>query len=105
MKKLILALGLGGSMAFFAGCSTSGMAPGLLYYRQYAHLALQLQQVLSLKKALELAANILGLIAVGDCSIHNAASKAGDNQIKSVDSKNFGVLGLYSTSTTIVKGN
>ncbi|AWK61301.1 hypothetical protein C6B36_02270 [Helicobacter cinaedi] len=104
MKKLILALGLGGSMAFFAGCSVAGTAPGMLYTDNSTPGTATSASGVS-KEGSATCSNILGLVAIGDCSVDTVAKAGGISQIKSVDSKNFGILGLYSTSTTIVKGN
>lgn len=104
MKKLILVLGLSGTLAFFAGCSTSGVAPGLLYTDSVTPgTATSVGE--SSKEGSATCSNILGLVAIGDCSIDTAAKAGKISQIKSVDAKNFGILGLYSTTTIIVKGN
>lgn len=104
MRKLILALGLGGSMAFFAGCSVAGTAPGVIYTGNITP-GIATSASGALKEGSATCKNILGLVALGDCSIDTAAKAGGISQIRSVDSKNFGILGLYSTSTIIVKGN
>ena len=49
--------------------------------------------------------NVLGLVAVGDCSIDAAAKKGGINNIKTVDQKSTSVLGLFAKQTTIVTGD
>lgn len=49
--------------------------------------------------------NVLGLVAVGDCSIDAAAKKGGINNIKSVDQKTTSVLGLFVKRTTVVTGD
>ncbi|MCX2717511.1 TRL-like family protein [Helicobacter sp. MIT 21-1697] len=104
MKKLILALGLGGSMAFFAACSTAGTAPGMLYTGNTTP-GTATSASGSSKEGTATCKNILGLVALGDCSIDTAAKAGGITQIKSADAKNFGILGLYSTTTVVVKGN
>ena len=48
--------------------------------------------------------NILGIIATGDCSISNAAKKAGITKITSVDWEGTNILGIYRTGKTIVRG-
>lgn len=100
----MLALGLGGAVAFFAGCSVQGTAPGALYTGNKTPITATSAGSAS-KEGQATCTNILGLIAIGDCSIQAAAKQAGIAQVKSVDTENFGVLGLYSTSTTIVRGN
>lgn len=49
--------------------------------------------------------NVLGLFAFGDCSIEAAASDGKITKIKSVNYEHFTVLGLYSSYTTVVKGD
>lgn len=48
--------------------------------------------------------NVLGIVALGDASIQEAAKKAGIKKISSVDTKTFSVLGVYTKVTTIVTG-
>jgi len=48
--------------------------------------------------------SILGLIAFGNCSIKSAAMEAGISEITTVDNKSFGILGFYSSFTTVVYG-
>ncbi len=47
---------------------------------------------------------ILGLVAFGDCSIEAAAKDGGITKIESVTNESFSVLGIYTTYTTVVKG-
>lgn len=48
--------------------------------------------------------SILGLIAMGDCSIDTAAKSAGITKIHHVDSVTTNILGIYATFTTKVYG-
>jgi hypothetical protein len=48
--------------------------------------------------------SILGIIATGDASIEAAKKAGGITQIAHVDHEQFGVLGVYATSCTIVHG-
>ncbi|HEY6726976.1 MAG TPA: TRL-like family protein [Polyangiaceae bacterium] len=50
------------------------------------------------------ASSILGLIAVGDASISAAKTAGGITQVAHVDHDDFGILGLYASSCTIVVG-
>lgn len=50
------------------------------------------------------AMSILGLIALGDCSIEKAAENGDITKISHVDHQSFSVLGIYATYTTIVHG-
>ncbi|BDQ29795.1 TRL-like family protein [Helicobacter ailurogastricus] len=49
--------------------------------------------------------SIIGLIAIGDCSVATAARAGGISNIKSVDRKVVNYLGLYGKYTTIVRGD
>ena len=106
-NKLILALGLSGAMALLSGCamgSTGGLNSGVLY-SDMTGPTLATSNSGASKEGQAVCQSILGLVSIGDCSIQ-AASKAGNiSQIKSVDTKIWSILGLYTTSTTIVKGN
>lgn len=105
MKKLALALGFGGAVALFSGCGAiSGPYSGMIYTDVKAPVTATSSSGAS-KEGVAKCSNILGLVALGDCSV-SAAAKAGDvSQIKSVDNKVWSILGIYTTSTTIVKGN
>lgn len=99
MKKLVLALGFGCAIG-----STAGLASGVLYSDMTGPVAATSTGGDS-KQGQAKCSNILGLVSVGNCSV-DAAAKAGNiSQIKSVDTKIWSILGLYTTSTTIVKGN
>lgn len=50
------------------------------------------------------ATSILGWIGNGDASIASAAKAGGITKIATVDSDNFGVLGIYAKNCTIVTG-
>ncbi|WP_295702277.1 TRL-like family protein [Helicobacter mastomyrinus] len=107
MKKLVLALGIGGAMAFFSGCaigSTAGLASGALYSDMTGPVAAT-SAAGSSKEGRATCSNILGLISVGDCSVDAASRNGNVSQIKSVDTKIWSILGIYTASTTIVKGN
>ncbi|WP_334088997.1 TRL-like family protein, partial [Helicobacter typhlonius] len=100
-------LGFGGAVALFSGCaigSTAGLVSGVLYSDMTGPVAATSTGGDS-KQGQAKCSNILGLVSVGNCSV-DAAAKAGNiSQIKSVDTKIWSILGLYTTSTTIVKGN
>lgn len=46
----------------------------------------------------------LGLVAIGDASVETAAQNAGITRISHVDSKKWSILGIITTTTTIVYG-
>ncbi|MCK9420809.1 MAG: TRL-like family protein [Nitrospirae bacterium] len=48
--------------------------------------------------------SVLGMVAVGDCSIATAAKEAGITKIMTVDHSFNSVLGFFAKYTVIVKG-
>lgn len=48
--------------------------------------------------------SILGLIATGDASVEAAKKAGGIATVSYVDHEQFGVLGIYATSCTVVHG-
>jgi len=48
--------------------------------------------------------SILGLIATGDASIEAAKKAGGITQVAHIDHEQFGVLGVYATTCTVVHG-
>ena len=48
--------------------------------------------------------SILGLVAVGDCSVEAAAKEGKINKVSTVDYKNMSILGLYTEVKVIVTG-
>lgn len=105
MKKFVLALGLGGSLAFFSGCGALVPAEQGMLFTSSASPITATSSSSASREGSATCTNILGLVALGDCSVNTAASNGSISQIKSVDSKNFSILGIYTTKTTIVKGN
>lgn len=49
--------------------------------------------------------SILGVVATGDASLAAAKAAGGISTISHVDHDNFGILGLYAKSCTIVVGD
>lgn len=50
------------------------------------------------------AMSILGVVGLGDASAASAAKAGGITKIATVDSDNFGVLGVYAKNCTVVTG-
>lgn len=48
--------------------------------------------------------SVLGLVAMGDCSIEAAKKAGGITTVSHVDNETFNVLGVYAKFTTVVKG-
>lgn len=104
MKKSLLILGLTTSVALFSGCAVSGTGPGMIFTANTTPVTATNASDVS-KEGEATCTNILGIIAIGNCSVNKAAASAGIKEIKSVDTRNNGILGIFATTTTIVKGN
>jgi len=50
------------------------------------------------------ASSILGIIGTGDASLSAAKAAGGITQVAHVDHDNFGILGLYASTCTVVVG-
>jgi hypothetical protein len=88
-----------------SGCAMSANAPvtGSIY--QGAKGATTATgNALTEKVGKSCASSILGAIGLGDASIASAAKAGGITKVSSVDSENFGVLGIYATNCTVVTG-
>ncbi|TET38771.1 MAG: hypothetical protein E3J72_02100 [Planctomycetota bacterium] len=104
MKKLLVIMLL---CIGFSGC---GMSPttGLLFTNvkashDYVRHTTEAWQV-GAKVGTAEVMNILGLIAIGDCSIKTAADKEKITKIHFVDYETFSVLGFFTRHTTRVIG-
>ncbi len=104
MKKLLLSISLGGAVMLFTGCGAMNPLSGALYTDATGPITATSSSSAT-KEGTATCKNILGLIALGDCSVDAAAKQGSISQIKSVDTKVWSILGLYTTSTTIVKGD
>ena len=49
--------------------------------------------------------SILGLVALGDCSVEAAAKKGGIKTVKHLDYKYTNILGIYQKFVTVAKGD
>lgn len=103
LKSGILGVSLAGALALFSGCAST-VPTGLLYMDAKLPAAATSASGAS-KTGEATCTSILGLIAMGDCSVDAAAEAGHISTIKSVDSKVFSILGIFSTYTTVVKGN
>lgn len=48
--------------------------------------------------------SILGLVAIGDGGVQEAANKAGIKKVSTIDTKTMSILGVYTKTTTVVTG-
>jgi len=102
MKKLALAGLLFASALFLSGCAIHPFVASLYIDAKY-HTGDHNQKIGS-KTGESCVSNILGLIAVGDASVKEAAAKAGIKEITSIDYKVTNILALYATYCVIVTG-
>ncbi|MBI4606812.1 MAG: hypothetical protein HY721_33015 [Planctomycetes bacterium] len=103
MKSLCLTLVLASLVAVGLGCAMPrSPIPGILFANVSDGLAVGTGDV-SNKVGESMATSIVG-ITLGDASIKAAADKGGIKKIGHVDYHSWGVLGVYSTTTTRVYG-
>ncbi|MGL4721788.1 MAG: TRL-like family protein [Desulfovibrionaceae bacterium] len=57
------------------------------------------------KKGESVCHNVLGIIAWGDCTIETAKKAGGITTAGQVNQDNFGILGIYYKTTTVVTGS
>lgn len=87
------------------GCAASANAPvtGFIYQGANGATAVS-SNALTTKSGKSCASSILGIAGTGDASIAAAAQAGGITRVASVDSENFGILGIYATNCTVVTG-
>jgi hypothetical protein len=91
--------------ALTGGCAMSANAPvtGGLYLSANGATAVSSNELGS-KSGKSCASSILGIVGTGDASVATAAKAGGISRVASVDSENFGILGIYATNCTVVTG-
>lgn len=93
------------SAAVFSGCAMTNTAPvtGFIYQGSKGTYGATGNPVAS-KTGESCSSSILGIVGSGDASAAAAAKAGGITKIATVDSDNFGVLGIYAKSCTVVTG-
>jgi len=88
-----------------SGCAMSANSPvtGFVFESSKGATAATSNDV-GTKSGQSCAMSILGVYGGGDASIAAAAKAGGITKISSVDSDNFGVLGVYAKNCTVVSG-
>ena len=102
MKGYFVGLGIA-TLLLFSGCASTSPV-GVLYTEAKLPITATSSAGAS-KEGTATCTSILKLVVTGDCSIEAAAKNGNITNIKSVDSSVYSILGIYSTYTTIVKGN
>lgn len=67
-------------------------------------LAVAVEPCSATKVGQSTATGVMGMVAVGDASVEAAMKNGGITKVHHVDHEVLSVLGLFVTSTTIVKG-
>jgi hypothetical protein len=101
MKKIIVAGALSLSLS---GCALGPYQPGFLFSNMSAPIDVRDNAVACNKRGEATATNILGLVAMGDAGVAKAKAEAGITKVGNVDVKYTNILGLFSSSTTVVCG-
>ncbi|MBM4143201.1 MAG: hypothetical protein FJ225_06380 [Lentisphaerae bacterium] len=107
--RLVAALLLCAGLLGVSGCvfsSPLSPQPGLLVsVTSYPHPQCVSSPELGKRTGSSSAVNILGLIAVGDASVEEAARSAGIARIATIDHSYLNVFWLFSVFKTIVTGD
>lgn len=103
VTSLLIALGF---VAVLSGCAlqVDGPANGVLLTNTQGPVTATAKESYS-QSGEASAISVLGIVGVGNASINAAAQSAGIDRIHSVDQKYFSLLGIYSSTTTIVRGD
>ena len=99
IKKLACALVLALGMT---SCGTVGLVGSV--YTDYTKPEAVTSNNLGTKVGQADAISVLGIVAVGDAGINEAAKKAGITKVSHVDKQVFSVLGLFTKVTYTVYG-
>ncbi len=104
MRNFIISLIITASLVF-SGCAAVGMSPvlGVLYTDVKAPVTAT-NNPKGPKTGEAKCMSVLGLVAVGDCSIEKAAKEGNISKVHTVDYNNMSILGLYSEIKVIVTG-
>lgn len=104
MRKVLIVLIIS-SLLMLSGCGAVGTTPvlGILYTDVKAPITATNNSKGS-KTGEAKCISVLGLVAVGDCSVEAAAKEGNINKVSTVDYKNMSILGLYTEVKVIVTG-
>ncbi len=91
-------------LLFLSGCAVARAPVSGFLYTNVKGPVLATQRPMSPKVGTAEAKSILGLIAIGDASIQEAAQKAGITRISHVDYEAYSILGIYASYTVYVYG-
>lgn len=98
MKKVLCA-----AVAALGLCAASCGSMGAIY-TDYTAAGTATSNTVGTKVGTAQRTSVLGLVSIGNSGIEAAAKAAGIKKISHVDVREFSVLSLFSTVTTIVYG-
>lgn len=105
MKKLGLLFATCAIAIVVTGCLSAPFTPPLgLYSEISAPLSTEGPITLGSKTGEATAKSILGIVAIGDCSINTAAKNGGLKTIRHVDYRYKNILGVVQETTVVVYG-
>jgi len=105
MKKEISKFIVGAFILFFlSNCASSGFGAGGVILT-YNKIGVYGSEVDGTKRGKACTDSYLGLVAVGDGSVQEAAKKQNITKIKIINLESFSILGLYASLCTIVVGD
>ncbi len=102
MKKVFIAAMLAVVTLGFSSCGTVGMIGAV--YTGYTAPAAVTSNELGDKVGTAATISVLGIVAVGDAGINQAAKSAGITKISHVDVKTISLLGLFTANKYFVYG-
>ena len=106
MKKTLVVSAIGAMLLLLSGCLSAPFEPpvGLVSVIK-APLSTEGNWEMGSKSGESSSISILlGLVAVGDCSISTAAEAGGVSKVNHVDYEYRNILGIYQKATVIVYG-
>ena len=107
LKRTIPLILSGAALAVMTGCYSAPVMPpqGWVFSDISAPLDIDNQETtVAPLEGKASSMSILGLVALGDCSIEAAAEDGGISTIHSADYEFFHILGIYQNFTTVVHG-
>ena len=105
MKKTLIASTMGAFALLLSGCLSAPFEPPIgIVSVVKAPLSTEGNWEMGSKRGESSSTSILGLAAVGDCSISTAAKVGGVKKVNHVDYEYRNFLGIYQKATVIVYG-
>lgn len=104
MKKIITSASLIAVLAFFSGCATPFPVGVAFTDYELPIIATSNASPSNMKKGTAKCESFLGLFAVGNASIEEAAEKGGISKIHHIDWHARNILGIYGAYTVTVYG-